>query len=76
MLCLTYLGEIWNELTFTALIAQIWTLPLLVALVALNLANINKWVLYALLITLLMYPNGESMRMVHKISNVSVLGFR
>lgn len=59
MLALTYLGEIWSELTLTSLIGQIWGLPLLVAMVALNLADINKWVLYAILTLLLSYPNGE-----------------
>lgn len=60
MLALTYLGEIWNELTFTSMIGQIWSLPLLVAMVTLNLATINKWVLYAILLLLLSYPNGKS----------------
>lgn len=58
MLGLTYLGEIWSELTFTAMIGQIWALPILIALVASNLATINKWALYGLLVTLLAYPNG------------------
>lgn len=59
MLAITYLGEVWSELTLTSLIGQIWGLPLLVAMVALNLADINKWVLYAILTLLLSYPNGE-----------------
>lgn len=59
MLILTYLGEIWNELTFTAMIGQIWALPLLICLVALNLATINRWALYAVLVLLLIYPNAH-----------------
>lgn len=59
MLILTYLGEIWNELTFTAMIGQIWALPLLVCLVVLNLATINRWALYAVLVLLLIYPNAH-----------------
>lgn len=70
MLGLTYLAEIWKELTFTALLGQLWALPLLIALVALNLATINKWVLYALLVILLMYPNGKSIPAVHPVSIV------
>lgn len=59
MLILTYLGEIWNELTFTAMIGQIWALPLLICLVALNLATINRWALYSVLVLLLIYPNAH-----------------
>lgn len=59
MLILTYLGEMWNELTFTAMIGQIWALPLLICLVALNLATINRWVLYTILVLLLIYPNAH-----------------
>lgn len=59
MLILTYLGEMWNELTFTAMIGQIWALPLLICLVALNLATIDRWALYAVLVLLLIYPNAH-----------------
>lgn len=59
MLAITYLAEIWSELTFTSLIGQVWGLPLLIAMVALNLATINKWVIYGILVLLLSYPNGE-----------------
>ncbi|KAH8780086.1 major facilitator superfamily domain-containing protein [Diaporthe sp. PMI_573] len=59
MLILTYLAEMWNELTFTAMIGQIWALPLLICLVALNLATINRWALYAVLVLLLIYPNAH-----------------
>lgn len=58
MLGLTYLGEVWNELTLTAMIGQIWTLPLLIAMVAINLATTNNWVVYTILVLLLIYPNG------------------
>lgn len=60
MLALTYLGEIWNELTFTAMIGQIWTLPLLITMVAINLATTNNWIVYTILVLLLIYPNGSS----------------
>lgn len=59
MLILTYMGEIWNELTFTAMIGQIWALPLLICLVVLNLATIDRWALYAVLVLLLIYPNAH-----------------
>lgn len=59
MMILTYLGEVWNELTLTAMIGQLWALPLLACMVALDLGSINKWAVYALLTILLSYPNGE-----------------
>lgn len=60
MLALTYVAEIWNELTLTAMIGQLWTLPLFIALVALNLSTTDNWVIYAIIIILLIYPNGMS----------------
>lgn len=59
MLGLTYLSEAWNELSLTAMLGQIWTLPLLVAMVAINLATVNDWVLYAILLLLLAYPGAH-----------------
>lgn len=67
MLAITYIAEIWNELTLTSLIGQIWGLPLLIAMVALNLADINKWALYVILVLLLSYPNGEYITMYKSI---------
>lgn len=58
MLALTYAGEIFHELTFTALIGQIWALPFLVLIYVLDMNEINKWLAWAIMTGLLCYPSG------------------
>lgn len=76
MLALTYLGEIWNELTFTSMIGQIWTLPMLIAMVVINLATINNWVLYTLLVLLLIYPNAHPIQVAWNSRNANAVRTR
>lgn len=59
MLGITYLGEIIGELTFVAMSSQIWALPILIYLNVVNTAEVNRWVLYAVITLLLMYPNRK-----------------
>ncbi len=58
MLALTYVAEIWKELTLTALIGQIWTLPFLVWLYIVDTTTAGKWLVFAMVSLLLAYPNG------------------
>ena len=60
MLGLTYAGEVFRDLTFTALIGQIWALPFLVFLNVFDINKINKWVAWGIMTALLCYPNGTS----------------
>lgn len=76
MLGLTYLGEMWNELTLTAMIGQIWTIPLLIAMVAVNLATINHWVLYTILLLLLIYPNAHPIQVAWNSRNANAVRTR
>lgn len=57
MLLITYTGEVIKELTFVSMSSQIWALPILIFLNVTDLQEIDKWVLYGILIVLLMYPN-------------------
>ncbi|KAG7150933.1 putative transporter like protein [Verticillium longisporum] len=57
MLGLTYIGEIFKELSFVSMIGQVWALPLLIFLNIVNTDEINRWLLYFVIILLLMYPN-------------------
>jgi hypothetical protein len=59
MLALTYVGEIWNELTWTSMIGQVWLLPFLIYLNVVNTALVNRWVIVAVTSLLLAYPNGN-----------------
>jgi hypothetical protein len=60
MLGLTYAAEIWGELTFTALIGQIWAFPFLLFINLVDINEINKWLAWVVMTILLSYPNGKS----------------
>lgn len=76
MLALTYLAEIRNELTLTAMIGQVWVLPLLITMVAINLATINNWVLYGVLMLLLIYPNAHPIQVAWNSRNANAVRAR
>lgn len=58
MLILTYVAEIWKELTFTAMIGQIWALPFLVWITVAYTASADKWLVFAMITLLVAYPSG------------------
>ncbi|CZR52702.1 probable permease of the major facilitator superfamily [Phialocephala subalpina] len=59
MLGLTYAGEIFGELTFTALIGQIWALPFLIFINIVDINGINKWAAWGIMTALLCYPSAH-----------------
>ncbi|KAH7403895.1 phthalate transporter [Cadophora sp. MPI-SDFR-AT-0126] len=59
MLGLTYAGEVFGELTFTALIGQIWALPFLIFMNIVDINGINKWAAWGIMTALLCYPNAH-----------------
>ncbi|TDZ15739.1 putative transporter [Colletotrichum orbiculare MAFF 240422] len=59
MLAITYFAEIFQELTFTSMSGQVWTLPFLIYLNIVNTSEVNRWVLYAVITLLLIYPNAH-----------------
>ncbi|GJC78303.1 putative transporter YIL166C [Colletotrichum liriopes] len=59
MLAITYLGEIIGELTFVSMSGQVWALPFLIYLNVVNTSEVNRWILYAVITLLLMYPNRK-----------------
>lgn len=59
MLGITYLGEIFNELTLIAASGQVWALPFLIYLNSVDTAGVNRWVIYAVTTLLLGYPNAH-----------------
>lgn len=58
MLGLTYVAEIWGELTLTALIGQIWALPFVVYIYMVDITKINKWKAFGIMSLLISYPSG------------------
>ncbi|KAI1442824.1 MFS general substrate transporter [Annulohypoxylon stygium] len=59
MLALTYTAEIFKELTFVAVIGQIWILPFLIYLNVANTAAVSRWVVWTVTTLLLAYPNAH-----------------
>jgi hypothetical protein len=59
MLSLTYIAEIWGELTLTALIGQIWALPFVVYIYLVDITKINKWKAFGIMSLLISYPSGK-----------------
>jgi MFS transporter, ACS family, DAL5 transporter family protein len=59
MLGLTYAGEVFKELTFTALIGQVWAFPFLVFINLVDINKINKWLAWLVMTILLSYPSGK-----------------
>ncbi len=60
MFALTYAGDVFGELTFTALIGQLWALPFLMFMNIVDINGINKWAAWAIMTALLCYPSGMS----------------
>ncbi|KAF6826327.1 transporter YIL166C-like protein 3 [Colletotrichum musicola] len=59
MLGITYLGEIFQELTLVSMSGQVWALPFLIYLNVVDTSGVNRWVLYAVISLLLIYPNAH-----------------
>lgn len=59
MMALTYFAEIWNELTLTSMVGQIWALPFLIFFYVADTSKTDKWVIFALTTLLLSYPNAH-----------------
>ena len=59
MLCVTYAAEIFGELTFTAMIGQIWALPAIVLINVIDINKVNKWIAWGIMTVLLSYPSGK-----------------
>jgi hypothetical protein len=64
MLAITYLAEIFGELTFMSLTGQIWLLPFLIYLNVFKYSETNKWVIWAVLTLLLSYPNAHPIQVI------------
>jgi hypothetical protein len=59
MLALTYIAEIGDELTLTALIGQIWVLPFVIYIYLVDITKINKWKAFGIMSLLISYPSGR-----------------
>ncbi|KAH8167194.1 hypothetical protein CIB48_g1062 [Xylaria polymorpha] len=62
LLGLTFLAEYLGELSLTALLGQIWTLPFLVWLAVTDLQHTDRWLQWALTTLLLGYPLAHAVQ--------------
>ncbi|CAM1500470.1 Fc.00g096320.m01.CDS01 [Cosmosporella sp. VM-42] len=76
LLGITYISEVLNERTFTAMLAQIWALPFLLFLYAVDVTQINRWVAWATLTLLLAYPYPHAIQVAWNSRNSNAVRLR
>jgi hypothetical protein len=76
MIGLTYVAEVWGELTLTAMIGQIWALPFLVWLYVSQSATTSKWLVFGMVTALLMYPNAHPLQVAWNSRNSNAVRLR
>lgn len=59
MMLVTYLAEVFREITLIAILGQVWALPFLIYFNTVDTSQTNKWVIWAVTTVLLSYPSGE-----------------
>ncbi|KAL9109850.1 MAG: hypothetical protein Q9227_005553 [Pyrenula ochraceoflavens] len=59
MLSLTYLAELRSELTFTAMIGELWALPFLIFMYTFDMNAINKWIAWLVMTLLISWPDAH-----------------
>ncbi|EXJ85179.1 hypothetical protein A1O3_05854 [Capronia epimyces CBS 606.96] len=59
MMLVTYLAEVFRELTFIAILAQFWALPFLIYFNNVDISQTNKWIMWAVTTFLLSYPSAH-----------------
>ncbi|TVY60831.1 putative transporter [Lachnellula suecica] len=76
MLAMTYAAEIWGELTLTSAIGQIWALPFLAYLYAVDITKINKWTAFGIMSLLLSYPSAHPIQVAWNSRNSNAVRSR
>ncbi|EXJ60571.1 hypothetical protein A1O7_04724 [Cladophialophora yegresii CBS 114405] len=62
MLAVTYLSEVSGQLWIWGLIAQLWGLPFLSYIYAVNINSIPKWLAFGIMTVLLAYPSTHAVQ--------------
>ncbi|KAN0113151.1 MFS general substrate transporter [Hyaloscypha variabilis] len=76
MLALTYVAEIWGELTLTSAFGQIWALPFLVYIYLVDITKINKWKAFGIMSLLLSYPSAHPIQVAWNSRNSNAVRSR
>ncbi|OAL40654.1 hypothetical protein AYO20_00390 [Fonsecaea nubica] len=62
MLLFTYLAEIVGQLWIFGLLAQVWALPFLSYIYAIDINSINRWTAFGIMTVLLAYPSTHAIQ--------------
>jgi hypothetical protein len=62
MLTFTYLAEIFGQLWIFGLLAQLWALPFLSYIYAVDINSIPKWSAFGIMTALLAYPSTHAIQ--------------
>lgn len=76
MLALTYVAEIWNELTLTSAFGQVWALPFIVYIYVVDITKINKWKAWGIMSLLLSYPSAHPIQVAWNSRNSNAVRSR
>ncbi|KAI1646941.1 MFS general substrate transporter [Daldinia loculata] len=76
MLANTYAAEIFGELTFVAMIGQLWILPFLIYLNVADTASASRWVIWTVTTLLLAYPNAHAIQVAWNSRNSNTVRSR
>ncbi|RMD44537.1 hypothetical protein DV735_g558, partial [Chaetothyriales sp. CBS 134920] len=71
LLAFTYLSEIFGQLWLWGALAQIWALPCLAYLNAVDINSINKWSAFAVMTVFLAYPSVHAIQVYYTLRNRS-----
>lgn len=76
MMGLTYVAEMWGELTLTAAFGQVWALPFLIYIYKVDITKINKWSAFGIISLLLSYPSAHPIQVAWNSRNSNAVRSR
>ena len=76
MLALSYSAEVFGELTLHALTGQIWALPFLIYLNVVDVSQVGRWTLWAVITLLIGYPNAHPIQVAWNSRNSNTVRSR
>jgi hypothetical protein len=76
MLALAYSAEVFGSLTWHAITGQIWALPFLIYLVVVDISNVGRWTLWAVITLLIGYPNAHPIQVAWNSRNSNAVRSR
>ncbi|KAH7149095.1 major facilitator superfamily domain-containing protein [Dactylonectria estremocensis] len=76
ILGITYVSELLDERALTAMVSQLWALPFLAFLYAVDITQVNRWLAWAMLTHLLAYPSPHAIQVSWNSRNSNAVRLR